>query len=222
MNYLKLCQRLRSEAGLSGTGPITVADQSGEMGRVVNWIIEAYEYIQNLHTDWRFLQTSFNFPTIIANAEYTPASVSIDDLSSWVTDDLRVYLVEADEDYLIYKPWEGFRQVYQYGSSRSQTGRPTVFTVKPDESLFFFAIPDAVYTIDGQYFKKPDIMSIDTDSPVFKSNYHMAIVWKALMLYGAYAGAPDAYAHGENEYKKIARKMEFTELPKFSYGEPLV
>ena len=221
MNFLQLCQMLRSEAGIPGDGPTTVVSQTGQLLRVVQWIEEAYESIQSLHANWQFLQTSFSFSTIAGQAEYTPTGVSLTDLLNWKVDDFRVYLNASDENYLIYEPWETFRPNYQFGALRSQSARPTVFTVKPNKSLFFWAIPDTVYTIDGQYFKTPDVLSGDIDSPLFDAPFHMAIVWRALMLYAGALGAPDAYSHARHEYRKVMFKLEFDQLPKMTFGAPL-
>jgi len=35
MNFLQLAQRVRQEAGISGDGPVSVVNQTGEMKRVV-------------------------------------------------------------------------------------------------------------------------------------------------------------------------------------------
>jgi hypothetical protein len=221
MNFLQLCKRLRSESGIPSTGPSTVVGQTGELSKIVEWIQSAYEDIQNLHPKWQFLQESFNFSTVSGTAEYTPTAAGINDLLSWKEDDFRVYLNVSDEIYLVYEPWDTFRPYYNYGSLRTQTEKPTVITVKPNKSLFLWAIPDQAYTIDGQYYKTPDVMENNTDVPIFENNFHMAIVWKGLMYYGGERGAPDAYAHGQAEYKKIIRKLEFDQLPKMTFGSSL-
>jgi len=221
MNFLQICQAAARESGLSGTGPTSVENQTGEMLQVVNWCNYAHEDIQNLRPDWAFAQEQFDFETISGTAEYTPLAVSITDLLAWKTNDFRVYLNAADETFLTYLQWDEFRYTYQYGTSRTTTGRPTIITVEPDDSLFIYPIPDDEYTIDGQYFKKPSVMSVDADTPRFKSNFHMAVVWRAVMLYSAEISAQDLYYHGEKEYKKVIRKLEFNQLPKISYGAPM-
>jgi hypothetical protein len=50
----------------------------------------------------------------------------------------------------------------------------------------------------------------------------MVIVWKALMFYGAFEGAPEAYAHGEKEYRDAVAKLKLNQLPRTVYGSPLV
>lgn len=222
MNFLQLCQKLRSEASIPGTGPTTVIGQTGQLKRIVEWIQEAYESIQNEHKMWEFLQGDVSFNTIIGQAEYTQTSAGLTDMLTWKTDDFRIYESVSDESFLFYEPWQTFRLAYQFGSMRLQTAKPTVITVKPNNSIVLWPIPNSnTATVDGQYYKEPDVMSADLDVPVFQSNFHMAIVWKALMFYGADLGAPDVYAHGYEEYKKALKKMERQYLPEPVFGNPL-
>ena len=53
MTYLELCQTLRREAGVSGVGPASVVDQSGEYLRLVEWIKAAWTEIQLLRIPHR-------------------------------------------------------------------------------------------------------------------------------------------------------------------------
>jgi len=224
MTFLELCVRLRNEAGIPGTGPASTIDQTGDYERIVNWVQSANQDIQNHKPDWRFMQTEFTFSTVDGTQSYTPSDASITDLQAWKVSeygDIRVYTATSDEQYLDYLPWELFRQTYMFGTSRDLEGKPTVVSIKPDNSITFYPKPDAVYTIDGEYFKKAVDLSGNTDEPAFPSQFHLAIVWRALMLYGAYDAADERYSHGQNEYKKLMRKMEFDQSHQITWGAPL-
>ena len=222
MNFLQLSQRLRQEAGIAGSGPTTVISQTGELGRIVSWVLSAYEEIQNLHSTWRFLQADFSFSTVASTQNYTKTTLSLTDLGSWKTDDVRIYSAVTDETYLTYFPWDKFKELYLYGSQRTQTERPTIFSIKYDDSISLWAIPDDTYTVNGEYFKTAQTMTLDASEPLIPSAYQMAIVWKGLMLYSAYNSIPDAYAHGQNEFRGILRKLEFSQLDRMTWGDPLV
>jgi hypothetical protein len=221
LNFLALSQRLRQEAGISGTGPTTVVSQTGEMQRVVDWVLSAYEEIQNAHTTWRFLRNSFSFSTVASQQEYTPVQAGISDMASWVNDTVSLYSSVADEQFLDYVPWDFFKTNYWIGSHRTTTGRPSVVTVTPANSLSLWQLPDAVYTCRGEYYKTPGTMAVDADTTNIPTRFQMAIVWKGLMYYGAYAAADEKYTHGKNEYTRLLRKMELDQLEDFAYGEPL-
>lgn len=221
MTFKTLCQRLRQEAGIAGVGPPTVIDQTGEAGRIVDWVSSVYQCIQNLHSTWLFLQKDFSFSTVASTQNYTKTELALTDLSTWGVNDVRAYLTEADEQYLTYFPWSEFKALYMFGSLRSQEGKPTIFTVKPDNSISFYPIPDEVYTVNGEYSQIAHTMVVDDDEPIIPDDYQMAIIWKGLMLYGAYTGATDSYAHGQNESRSIMRKLEANQLPKIAWGKPL-
>ena len=221
MNFLQLCQRLRQECGIAGSGPTTVISQTGELGRIVSWVLSAYEEIQNLHSTWRFLQTDFSFSTVASTQNYTKTTLSLTNLGSWKTDDVRIYSAVTDETYLTYFPWNKFKELYLYGSQRTQTERPTIFSIKYDDSISLWAIPNDTYTVNGEYFKTAQTMTLDADEPLIPTAYQMAIVWKGLMLYAAYNSVPDAYSHGQQEYKSILRKLEFSQLDRMTWGNPL-
>ena len=123
--------------------------------------------------------------------------------------------------FLEYIPWEMFRDTWKIGPNRTKSARPSFFSVKPDNSLTFDVVPDAVYTIVGEYWKRPVAVGTDTDEPVFSAQFHMAIVWRALMLFAGYAAEPDKYMLGQDEYQRMLRRMATTLLPRIEYSAPL-
>jgi len=192
------------------------------MLRVVEWIAAAYEDIQNTHATWGCLRDDFSFSTIDGTQAYTPAAVSITDHATWIEEDIRIYSSVADESFLDYCMWEDFKIAYMRGTHRSQEGRPSIVSVKPsNNALTLWQLPDAVYTVLGEYYKVPDVLSGDSDSPLFPARFHMIIVWRALMFYGAYVAADEKYAHGQNEYRGLMMDLELDQLEEMVYGEPL-
>lgn len=220
MNFLQLVQRLRMEAGVSGTGPVSVVAQTGEMSELVTWIQAAYQDIQNLRPNWRFMQDEFTFPMIAGVKIYLPTAVSLDDLAIWLPDDVRAYLVVADESALTYEPWADFRAIRDMGTI--PTGRPTHFSIKPNNALVFWPTPDDDYTCRGEHICVPDELSANTDTPIIPAQYHMLIVWRALTSYGAALAAEEKYNHGLQEYRRLMKAMESTQLPDEDIWEPLV
>ena len=221
LTFLALAQRLRQEAGISGSGPTTVVSQTGEMKRVVDWILTAYEDIQTAHTSWRFLRSTFSFSTVDGQQSYTPAQAGITDMGAWITDTISLYSSASDEQFLSYVPWDFFKAVYGIGTNRTVESRPNVVTVTPGNSLSLWQLPDAVYTCKGEYYQTADTMAVDADTPVIPRRFQMAIVWKALTYYGAYAAADEKYLHGKNEYRRLMRLLELDQLEDFTYGDPL-
>ena len=73
MNFLEITKRTRELAGIAGTGPTTTLSQTGEMGRLVNWVKQSWIDIQNLHQTWNFMLTELSFATVAAQKDYTLA-----------------------------------------------------------------------------------------------------------------------------------------------------
>lgn len=214
MTFLELVKRLSVEAGI-GPGPTTVLGQTGEYARVIGWIQSAHEEIQGVHAGWNFLWTPIVLPAV-------PPIASPADLGEWSADGFRCYLTATgtdDEQFLVYVPWDQFRDAYLLGTGATVTGRPSIISIKPDDSLIVWPVPDDTYTVSGEYYSLPKIMTVDSSVPAFPQ-HHMAIVWKGLMLYARYSSEPDKYAI--DQYKPLLRKLELSQLPKLMWGAPLV
>lgn len=224
MNFLSGVQRLRQESGVPGTGPSSVVGQTGQLQELVSGFQSAYEDIQNLHADWNFLRSVFTLSATSGDSGYTYTDAAITSFNGWVRGSFRAYLTAtgvSDEQIIQYLPWDTFYQLYVFGTNRTQTGRPHSITIKPDKSLLLYPIPDATYTITGEYLMAPQELTTDLSTIVIPTQYQMAIVWRALMFFAAKSGEPDKYAHGEREYNRILQKMMVTELPCLSWGRPL-
>lgn len=233
MTFLELFIRFVRETDATGSAPTTVVGQTGDRLQLLDWLNDAYKDIQGHQTNWLFMKTDFSFTTTASTREYSVSTIGLTDHERWKVDefgDMRVYLTStgsSGEQYLSYLPWEQYRRLYLFGSTRTTEGFPKFMSVHPDQSLDFYPVPDDTYTVVGEYYKAPtefDITDSDTDteSPIFPSQFHMMIIWRALMFYGAFYAADEKYQHGQNEYKKLLRKMQFTQLPKITFGSPLV
>lgn len=227
MNFLSLVQRLRSEAGVSGADPTTCQGQTGETLRLVRWINEAWFDIQNVHHDWFFLRGSFTFNTntVAAQQSYTPAQCGITNFGEWKKDSARIYAIGmgvSNEMILPYIGWDEFRNLYLYGNMRLTTQRPVLYTIDPQYNFVLGATPDTSgYTVDGEYFAVASYMVNDTDIPIMPAQFHMAIVWRALMAYGLYEGASEAVDRGTAEFKTLMLRLQGRQLPTIVWGEPL-
>jgi hypothetical protein len=228
MTFLQLVQRAHVESGRQGAAPTTVIGQTGMNQRFVNWVLTAYEFIQGMHETWLFRQKEFSFPTVNAKQNYAPvADLAYTDLGAWKFNPdnnnlsgIKLYSSVADEQHLECFAWDDYRDTYKLGSNRTQSGRPTIFTIKPDMSMDLWPIPDAIYTVSGEYVRDLQTMAADGDVPILP-DHHMLIVWKALEYYGAYEGAGDVYAHGQNEFDILIPKLELNQLQKICWGSPL-
>lgn len=238
MNFLTLTQRLIQECGASGTTISTVANATGEQLRMTSWINSSWNEIQTKHDDWEFLRSSVllgagcSFTTVSGTAYYTlgaaaPGTVGV--LSSvfgkWDLDTFRCQTTTvgfADETYLDPISYDEWRNSYMYGAMRSVTTRPVVIAKATTQGLCLGPPPTALYTVTGDYFTAPTQMAADTDLPTgLPTQFHMAIVYNAMMMYAGYEAASEVFQRGEAGYKRMMVELEANYGPRMFFAGAL-
>jgi hypothetical protein len=222
MTLLQLCNRLIAEAGITAQPMTTTVNQTGELGRVVNWIQQAWLDIQSAHTTWRWMRKSATIVTVAGQSgAYTAVA---NDVATWTLDAARNYVTSqglTTEIFMNFVEYDDFRNSYLYGALRYAQSRPLVFTINPDNTLSFGPVPNGDHTVTNDYYKKPAELSGDSAEPDMPATFHMGIVWRALMFYGGYEAAGEAYNRGMNEYGIALDKLEVNQLPMIQMGGPL-
>jgi len=229
MNFLSIVQRLQRKCRVTGSGVTSVTNQSGEYARLVDWTNEAWMYLQMLYPNWRWMRYSMSFPTVAGQSTYTLAQIQstgtgFSDFGNWDVETFRNYQTsigtksECDMDCINYDDW---RDVYQFGSARTMQSRPTQFTITPALGIGLGCTPAAGYTISGDYFKVATEMAANDDTPALPTQFHMAIVYKAMMYYGVSEAKPEVYDEGEMEFARMLNRLEMQQLPDISFGGAL-
>lgn len=211
MTRLELVKRLMQEAGISFTGPSSTLAQTGENLMFVQYIDAAYAFIQGLHDNWFFLLSDVSVSLTSGTASYSPES----DLRSWKTDDCRVYseVDYSDEQQMVYVPWATFKRGLLIGTNRTATGTPYYFSTDRDNKLWVSPVPDGAYTFVGEYVKAADKMTANDDEPLFPEQYHMVLVWKAMLDAATKYGMSEKLAHATTEYARLLHELEMNQLP---------
>jgi len=228
MNRLDLCRRLRREAGISGsdTTPVTTVNQTGDMLKVVEAIDTAYELIQNLHSNWLFLRNEFSFQSIANTQAYTTTALGLTEFGDWRKEGgVSCYLTSAGaggEQWLGYQEWDDFRDYYNFGTRRTLTDQPIHFSIMPNKALALGPTPNDIYTVSGEYFKRAQAMTANSDEPLIPAKYHMIIMWRGLMLMAQSNNAIERYDKGEKNYKSMLRGLRSDQLPEISLAGTLV
>lgn len=228
MTFLELINRARRECGVSGAAVATVVNQIGETQRFVDWVATAWSDIQLLHDEWQFLNQPFDFPTTAGKQTYLITDPEIEaaapGIRSWDPDKFRIYtdaVNYGDEMILPYMDWPTFRNTYQYAQSQTNRAKPSAVAVDPHFSLLFGNIPDQVYRIRGRYWRWPQELVLDTDVPLMPEPFHILIVYKVMMDYGAFEAAPEVYNRGETKYDNLLLQLQAKQLPPVTFGAPL-
>jgi hypothetical protein len=224
LNYLQLAQRLRQEAGISGTGPSSVLSQTGEMKRVVDWIAAAWDDIQIDRQEWYWMRATFSFTTTLGDGSYSSSDAGISTrFSHWKADSLHIYLQSSgvgSERCLEPVDYDAWRETYLVGTQSN--GFPRHVAIDPALNLRLGDAPDGVYVVSGEYFKTPQTLANDEAIPEMPTQYHMAIVYRALMLYARYEAAGEIYDDAQRNYRRIMRRVELNQLPPITLADPLL
>lgn len=225
MNYLQLAQRLRQEAGASGSGPSSVLGQVGESRRFVDWINSAWLEIQGVHDNWGFMREPFEFQATAGSGQSTPAEAGITDFRYWHRETLRCWRTSIgipDEQWLVEWDYQVFRDTYRFNQNRILTGRPLVFAVEPNsKALMYGPLMDTDYTVVGEYQRVPRSMTANTDEPDLQEHQQLIIVYKALEYYGLYESAGEVIARAQKQYSALLSQLEREQLPVLYLGNPL-
>lgn len=230
MNFLQLVQRLRRKCRVAGSGPTSLTGQNEEYNRLIDWTNEAWMKIQRLHEEqWKFMRASCSAVTVNGQAAYGNTEFGVTDIGQFVLnyetgDTFRCYQTAAgpaSEQFLEVIDYDEWRNRYLFGALRTSYQRPTCVAVGPDEKLYLGPIPTAGWTITGDYIRMPSEMAVAADIPSLPTRYHMAIVYRAMMLYGVSEAAPEVYQDGQADFNAIITEMERTQLPRIRLGGPL-
>jgi hypothetical protein len=225
MNYLELVQKFRRKARVSGTGPVTLnATLSEEYARLRDWVDEAWLDIQGTLEDWQWMRSSCSFATVAGQATYTAAQAGVTDLGNWTRDSWRLYPTATGtpgEQFLEYIDYERWRDGYQFSTLRTTETQPLVMTITPAKAIGLGPTPAAGYTVTGDYFTAPSTMTLDAQIPALPEQFHMLIVYRAMMFFGASEAASEVYQEGQIEFERMMRRLQLNQLPELGSPPPL-
>ena len=222
--YLQLAQRLRQEVGAAGTGPSSVVAQTGEYKRIVDYLADADQELQQEHDNWKFMVNTFAINTIVGVAAYpaTACLLPVYDLRSWRDRTIKAYLLSAglgDESELRFIDYDAW--YVMYGTGPQTNSRPIHYTIGNENELLIGPLPMDVYRISGEYQRSVTRLSADTDVPVYPPEFQLLPVYSGMRKYGFYTGAVEVIQNGDALYKKMMRRMERSQLPRMNHLIPL-
>jgi hypothetical protein len=229
--FLTLCQDLRRECLIPGTGPTTVVGQTGQAERLVKWVRDAYTELQNEQANWRWLRGNFQLLTVSGTRYYPYTDVGVTDSDSaaaitrwsrWWTENPFIYLQSAGvgtRHSLGWVDWQDLREVFNAGTETS--AYPIEWSIDPQERIAFRPAPDGVYVFQGEYQKGPQTLALDADTPEMPARHHALIVAMAMKKYAAAMAAPEVYAQARDIEAQHRAALEISQLPAPRFGPPL-
>lgn len=224
MTFLEIVNRIKRQCGVQGSQLVSLLNQPEEITRLADWANEAWMDIQLMHPDWNWMRASFSFATVQGQATYTPAQVGVTSWGRWKEDTLRTYLTAtgtSTELFLSVMDYEVWRNIYQFGVQRAVFLRPVDIAITPNKSLAFGPVPIAGITVLGDYYVNATEMVVDTDKPAMPSQFHMLIVYMAMMRYGEYESASEVFQAGMRGARKFKSDLMADYLDEITVGRPL-
>lgn len=210
--FLEICQDVREETGISGSGPVSVTTAIGIERRIVGWVRQAWVDVQQFRPDWPWMVKDFTFNLSPEKERYTLAELNLTDVDRWIFDQTRIYKTadgRLGESYIrsadYYRDWLSLT----IGITENTTPTHILFNPTNNE-LVFFPAPDAEYTTTTRYYRQPQRVAADIDIPLVPpgARFQEIIKWKALMYYGFHDGAPDVLGEAEQMYAEMITAMD--------------
>lgn len=232
MTLLELVNLARSEAGVADGDLTTLSGANAEAARFKVWVQREWLRLQAEQPNWEFLRLSGEFPTVAGQAEYTPQqALATDDgtstgasiLADWKRDSFRVSTdgTYGDEQILVHFPWNDYRNLYLYGSTRTQQTRPVSVAVSPSKTIWLGNVPDAVYLVNFEFFRAQQALNADADEPLMPTRFHEILAYRALMAYGIFMSAPEVIGRAESVLGPLATALVNDQLPGLELPMPM-
>ena len=209
MTFLELCQTVRQEVGVSGTGPTTVLSQAGQLKVIVDFVAASDFEIQILWEDWDFLWAQYS--STLATGVKEPVLQKPTDLGTWDTRSFYLNYTTDDSTHLTPFSYVDWRTDFRQGTQTNMV--PSYAVVQPDQNIFVDPPPDGAFTITADYWKTPVKLEANADISAIPAQYHRVIVARAKTMWAEREEAPEILLASSAEYQDLLDKLETQSLP---------
>ncbi len=229
--FLELARTLRQEGrgpGAAGT-PTDTEGQTGDSKDYCDWIAESWIRIQMEKQGWRWMFADVEIPVTSAAQDYSlatifPTATDLERFDHWKPHAFQ-YTVTSEglvgQRPLRQRLWEDHIGG-DYGSIPAVT-RPSGVIVMPDNSLRLREPVTEDGTLLARYYKSPQQLVTKEDVPEFPPQFHMLIVWDAMLEHAVGEVAQEQYTRATNRrtelwYQLLNRQLE----PVVNYATTMV
>lgn len=207
MNFLSITQKVNLHVGLQGS--VISVDASNYQEYLAEAVRSSWIDIQNMRENWKFMWDTVTFPTEIGTHEYLDSSIMLGkgyEVAKWKTDSIFM-----GGDKLKEITFQEYRDKEEYFNAGTDNH---VFAVKeyPPASLII-PNPTAVEDIQADFYRTPQVLTLNTDVPLLPEEFHYYIVWKALEDVAAYLGNRSIYERHSWKADIIENKLMRSQVP---------
>jgi hypothetical protein len=214
VNYLTLCQETIGDTGIAGGDPLaidTVVGQTGRLGDVVRYVRNACVEIDNLWKDWKYLWFEHTSGVLATSSNAPPGPAF--SVQQWDRSTFWLDKFTGSPKQLKYEEWTTFRN----RGSTLQTARPTIISVRPDNTLRVNSNCDQDRPFAAEGWRQPVLLAADADVPLMPENFHRIIVARAQIFYANRHDAPEVLEGAEAEYMDMLDKLQSAQCPSFEF-----
>ncbi len=205
MTYLELCQKVREECGVQGSGPSSVIDQTGLLKRFVNWVASANLLVQALHPDWNFLWKEFTADTTLGSFSITKPA----DLGMWYRGSFAVDRWTSSGRSLQLISYE----VWRSNNYLKINSEPYSLAISPSNDLVLSSPANGTFEIYGEYWKTPEELTSNTQVSLIPERFHRVIIERAKSWFFEDIESFEQMDFANREYEKQLIKLENYSLP---------
>lgn len=191
-----MAQRLHRETGRSTTPPGTVASTNPHHLRLFDAINDEWMNIQReTAREWKWMRNTVDVTLTPDIGRYQAADFGLTTFGRW-REQGRHYAPRCFSPgtttgpiYLECMDADAFKTLYidtDVGSSA-----PVVWAVDTDQALMLAPAPALAYTLRIDFLSAPVELTEDADTPGMPTEFHMLLVWRALISMGTADAAPE-------------------------------
>jgi len=193
------------------TVPATLVGQTGQLWNAGNWIQKANNNLNILHRDWQYLSVEYS-ETLSVGLTTVPAHSGGESVKQWDRESFWVNRDSSNAAPLTFIEWEIFRRDMLPGGAPTTNSKPSIISQKRDNSLILDVPSDLAYTLTGEFYKVPDLLTVDADVPEMPAEFHRLIICEAAIKYGNKEAAAEIISGMEAEYAFLLDKLEGDQL----------
>ena len=223
MNWLQLTQRLKLESGRTGPAITSLVGLPENYARLANWLADRWVELQRRPHGWSFMRRELEGAIVANTRGYTALALdsAASDFGRWLPPATEHYEVRCQNAPgrgwpLRWLPWEKFRVSFEL--SEHEPGEPAYWSIAPDDKLYVGPTPLANRTIHASYYRAPTAFIDGTSEPDMAAEFHMILVWGALMDVASFDAAPEVYTRAATNFDNIDTDMRARYAPQITVG----
>lgn len=218
MNLLTSAQRLHLELGRSGSGPTSITGATNANLRLFYAIQDAWREIQTDPIGWAWMRRAFDVALLSGLDSIDGVAAGLTDFGRWRKPDdwydLKAYdpLASPAQKWDVkFVPRDQFMR--QYKDNPPTAAGPQYWTVGLVNEIIVSPAADKDYQVSGEYFIAPTELAADADVPDMPPQFHMAIVWKAMLQVAQFDAAPENVSRANDKYEEILSSLMLDQGP---------